>query len=64
MVKINGEALDLAGRVLADYLAGAGYSLSRVAVERNGEIIPGIQYGKRRLKDGDVLEVVSFVGGG
>ena len=41
-----------------------GYLRARIAVELNGEIIPGSQYGKMRLKDGDVLEVVSFVGGG
>lgn len=64
LVKINGEALDLAGRVLADYLAGAGYSLSRVAVERNGEIIPKRLYGETVLADGDALEIVGFVGGG
>ena len=64
MVKINGEALDLAGRVLADYLAGAGYSLIRVAVERNGEIIPKRLYGETVLADGDALEIVGFVGGG
>ena len=48
----------------ADYLAGAGYSLSRVAVERNGEIIPKRLYGETVLADGDALEIVGFVGGG
>ena len=55
MVKINGEALAVAGKTLAEYLAGTDYNPKRIAVERNGETI---------LQDGDVIEVVNFVGGG
>ena len=32
--------------------------------ERNGEIVPRNRYGETLLADGDVLEIVSFVGGG
>lgn len=64
MVKINGAELDLAGRVLSDYLSEAGFNLSRVAVERNGEIVPKRLYRETVLADGDALEVVGFVGGG
>ena len=64
VVKINGTELDLAGRTLADYLAEAGFNLTRVAVERNGEIVPKRLYGETILTDGDALEVVGFVGGG
>lgn len=64
MVKINGTELDLAGRTLADYLTEAGFNLTRVAAERNGEIVPKRLYGETILTDGDALEVVGFVGGG
>lgn len=64
MVKINGRDMDAAGRTLADWLASAGYDQKRVAVERNGDIVPKAQYGDTLLQDGDCLEVVSFVGGG
>ena len=64
MVKINGELLDFAGRPLSAYLEQAGYDLSRVAVERNGEIVPKRLYQETVLADGDTLEVVGFVGGG
>ena len=64
MVKLNGAERDLAGRVLADCLTEAGFHLARVAVERNGEIVPRGRYGDTVLADGDSLEVVSFVGGG
>ena len=64
MVKINGEERDLAGRTLADYLSCAGFDPARVAVERNGEIVPKRLYGETALADGDALEIVGFVGGG
>ena len=36
----------------------------RLAVERNGNIVPRARYGETVLEDGDVLEIVRFVGGG
>ena len=64
MVTINGEALDVGGKTLAAYLAEAGYEQNRIAVERNGEIVPKASYGETRFQDGDVVEVVNLVGGG
>lgn len=64
MVKVNGEALEIAGMTLAEYLAGTTYDLKRIAVERNGDIVPKAKYGETVLADGDCIEIVSFVGGG
>lgn len=64
MVKVNGEELDIAGKTLAEYLATTDYDLKRIAVECNGDIVPKAQYGETMLRDGDSVEVVSFVGGG
>ncbi len=64
MVKINGESVDAAGKTLAAYLAQADYDLQRIAVERNGEIVPKARYGETVLAEGDSVEVVSFMGGG
>jgi len=36
----------------------------RLAVERNGEIVPRSRFGEARLADGDRIEVVIAVGGG
>ena len=36
----------------------------RVAVEKNGEIVPRSRYAHTRLADGDTLEIVVAVGGG
>lgn len=64
MVHINGKDEAAAGMALKDYLEQNGYPAGGVAVECNEEIIPKNQYGTYILKDGDVIEVVSFVGGG
>ena len=64
MVKINGTEADAAGKTVAEFLAAASYSPERVAVERNGEIVPKAEYDSTVLADGDSVEVVSFVGGG
>lgn len=64
MVIINGEELNIAGENVAEYLSESGYDLKRVAVELNGDILPKSQYADTLLKDNDVIEVVSFVGGG
>jgi sulfur carrier protein len=64
-LSINGEPrgfpapLDLAH--LIDELALAG---KKVAIERNGEIIPRSRYADTPLVDGDRLEIVVAVGGG
>lgn len=64
-LSINGEtkrfpeALDVAR--LLDRLELAG---KKVAVERNGEIVPRSRYGDTPLADGDRLEIVVAVGGG
>ena len=41
-----------------------GYRTNRIAVEKNGQIVPKSAYESTVIKDGDSLEVVSFVGGG
>ncbi len=53
------EALTLTA--LLDHLS---LPATRVAVERNGEIVSREQFGETALEAGDRLEVVHFVGGG
>jgi sulfur carrier protein len=64
-VVVNGapQRLD-AGTTVADLLARMDVAGKRVAVERNGEIVPKSRHGETRLADGDRLEVVIAVGGG
>lgn len=64
MVKVNGKPEDAAGRTLAQYLEEKSFDFKRVAAELNGDIVSKAQYDTTVLRDGDELEVVSFVGGG
>lgn len=64
MVRINGVSENCAGMTLSEYLLGTSYDLTRIAVERNGEIVGKAAYGTTVLEDGDRIELVSFVGGG
>ena len=64
MLTINGQSVDAAGKTVAEYLEEAGYNTVRIAVERNEEIVPKAKYAETVLADGDIAEVVNFVGGG
>jgi len=64
MVKVNGTELDIAGKTVEQYLETTDYDRKRIAVERNGDIVPKAKYAETVLYDGDSIEIVSFVGGG
>ena len=62
---INGEKQTLLEPVYLNvFLKREGYQKNRIAVERNGEIIPKSEYEKVIVTDSDTLEIVTFVGGG
>jgi thiamine biosynthesis protein ThiS len=65
-LQINGQERELeSGLLLSELLEQQlGTKSDRVAVERNGEIIPRGQWPEVRLHEGDRLEIVHFVGGG
>ena len=64
MICINGEKINKDVIKLSSYLEEIGINPQRIAVELNGEILPKSQYNEAVLKDGDVVEIVNFVGGG
>ncbi len=65
MISVNGKDVeDIAGISLGEYLSGTDYDLRRIALELNGGIVPKSEYNSVILKDGDSIEIVSFVGGG
>lgn len=65
MVQINGaEKSGYENISVEDMVMKEGFDKSRIAVEINGEIVSKSEYKQALLHDGDVIEVVSFVGGG
>lgn len=64
-ISLNGESRTLdEGTTAAALLDALGYTGKRVAVERNGDIVPKSTHGTVTLVNGDSLEVVVAVGGG
>ena len=64
-MKVNGKnQLININQNLLDFLESNQYDITKIAVERNGEIIPKLMYRQVNLKENDTLEIVSFVGGG
>ena len=64
-MKVNGETVTLTQPVsLKEFLESSGYTTKRLAVERNGEIVPKQTYDSVMLTEADTLEIVHFVGGG
>ena len=64
-VNINGAAHQLPDSVsIAALLEKQGLTGKRIALERNGVIVPRSSFNTQQLMDGDKLEVVVAVGGG
>jgi len=64
-VNINGVVRQLPDSIsVAALIAEMGLMGKRIALERNGEIVPRSSYASEQLANGDKLEVVVAVGGG
>jgi sulfur carrier protein len=64
-VSINGTARQLSDSTsVATLIEEMGLTGKRIALERNGEIVPRSLFAAQQLADGDKLEVVVAVGGG
>ena len=64
-ITANGEKRQVPdGITVAGLINEIGWPSGRIAVERNGEIVPKERFGSVVLGAGDRLEVVTLVGGG
>ena len=64
-ITLNGEKRQIEpGLTLSGLIEMLGYQGKRIAIERNGEIVPRSQHGNTSLQEGDQLEIVVAVGGG
>jgi thiamine biosynthesis protein ThiS len=64
-VSINGEPTDIGdGVTLAKLVADLALDPRRIAVERNRRLVRRGEHAGTVLADGDVLEIVTLVGGG
>ncbi len=63
MIVLNGKENENY-KTLAELLEKNGYRREIIAVEINGVIIKKEDYDEIAIKDGDVIEIVHFMGGG
>lgn len=64
-IVINGEPRRVAAaHTVRELMAELGLDPSKVALERNREIVPRSEFDQVRVEDGDQLEIVHFIGGG
>ena len=64
-ISVNGEQRSVAAALsVAELLRGMGLEGMRLAVERNGEIVPKSNHAATALAEGDRIEIVIAVGGG
>lgn len=62
---INGEPRQFPQAIsIAALIGEMGLAGKRIALERNGEIVPRSRFAEQMLDDGDRLEIVVAVGGG
>ena len=64
-IQVNGETHSVAAdATLSELLTRLDLLGKRIAVERNGEIVPKSQYDATGFEPGDAIEIVVAVGGG
>jgi len=65
LITVNGEQREVSKAATAhDLLTTLKLDPAKVALERNREIVPRSAYDRTPITDGDVLEIVHFIGGG
>lgn len=64
-ITVNGEARQFERPLnCAELLTRLELAGKRIALERNGEIVPRSRFSEQRIAEGDRLEIVVAVGGG
>jgi len=64
-LKVNGDSMTFDPAVtVGAIVAQLGLDKGPVAVERNGQVVPRSEHASTVVTEGDVIEIVHFVGGG
>ena len=64
-ITVNGQHRRVReGMTISELALELGLESTKVAVERNLEVVPRSTHGEVRIEDGDDIEIVTFVGGG
>ncbi len=63
-VTVNGSSMDVKASTLMELLQELDINPQRVVVEVNLEIVKRDRFSEYKIKEGDSIEIVNFVGGG
>jgi thiamine biosynthesis protein ThiS len=64
-ITLNGDRFELSGPLtITDLLAQLSIDARRVAVEHNQVVVKRAAFETTRIREGDQVEIVNFVGGG
>ncbi len=64
-LQVNGESKEVPrGTTVKGLVELLGLSDGPVAVEQNGEVVRRAKHSEQLVSEGDVIEIVHFVGGG
>lgn len=63
-VRVNGVEMEVKATTVMDLLKELDINPQRVVVEVNLEIVKRDRFSEYRIKEGDSIEIVNFVGGG
>lgn len=64
-VKINGKEKEIAQSLtLFDLIKGQNLNAEKIVIEHNGEIVDKSKLENINLSESDIIEIISFVGGG
>ncbi len=63
-IRINGRDIVFSQTTIGDLIKQYRLKPDRIVVEKNGTIVPPTAYNTESLRDGDVIEIIRFVGGG
>ena len=63
-IRLNGKDKTVMNESLKEFLGELGIDLKYIVIEINGEIIARESHETHVLNEGDVVEIIKFMGGG
>ncbi|WP_126939619.1 sulfur carrier protein ThiS [Veillonella sp. VA142] len=63
-MKVNGSTYNYEGQTVQEVLEDLAFRIDRIVVEYNGKILSKAEWESTRVSAADIMEVVTFVGGG
>ncbi len=65
IIRINGKEENVSGKInINDLVEDKGLNQKRIVIEHNLEIIPAEKWQAVSLREGDTVEIITFMGGG